>query len=199
MTAFEDGLWARLVDEHGADRVTLACAPKQTRKRPLVVGGSLTALAAISAAAVLAINAVTSAPPAYALTKHADGSITVTIHQLATAVRALNARFARMGIDEKVVPVKASCATPAAPPMSFVDPHLRANDTLTFTPGRKGLQPGYAGVLAAQQLPHGHIAMAMEWIKPPVPSCFSTPAYRLMKGGIKMYVPGHPALTLKGR
>lgn len=70
MTAFEDGLWARLVDEHDADGVTLSSSTKQTRGRPLVVGGSLVTLAAISAAGVLAITAATSAPSAYALTKH---------------------------------------------------------------------------------------------------------------------------------
>jgi hypothetical protein len=30
MTAFEDGLWARLVDEHDADRVSLGGASRAT-------------------------------------------------------------------------------------------------------------------------------------------------------------------------
>lgn len=195
MTAFEDGLWAWLVDEHDADRVTLVSAPKQTPKRPLLFGGSLTALAAISVAGVLTINAATSAPPAYALTENADGTITVTIHDLATAVPALNARFARMGIDETVVPVKASCAPRPNSPL-FVSPREKISDTLTFTPGRKYLDPGYSGVVAAEKLPNGEVAMAIEAIKPPVPNCLSTTAYRLQKTGVKNGIPVFKAIPV---
>jgi hypothetical protein len=52
MTAFDDGLWTRLVDEHGADRVTLGSVPKQRSKRPLLVGAS--AVGAVSVVGVLA-------------------------------------------------------------------------------------------------------------------------------------------------
>jgi hypothetical protein len=52
MTAFDDGLWARLVDEHGADRVALGPAHKPRARRPLVVGAS--GIAVAGAAGVLA-------------------------------------------------------------------------------------------------------------------------------------------------
>ena len=52
MTAFDDGLWARLVDEHGADRVVLGPAPQQRSRRPLLVG--VTGVAAASGAGVIA-------------------------------------------------------------------------------------------------------------------------------------------------
>jgi hypothetical protein len=52
MTAFDDGLWTRLVDEHDADRVALGSVPKQRSKRPLLVGAS--GVAAVSVAGVLA-------------------------------------------------------------------------------------------------------------------------------------------------
>jgi len=194
MTAFEDGLWNRLVDEHDADRVCLHVEPKQSSRRPLLVGGSLTALVVTAAAGTLALTAATTAPPAYALTQNADGSITVTINDLETATPALNARFAAMGIDETVVPVTASCPTngnasgfQGAP--LFVYPHAKTSDTLTFTPGKQYLAAGYTGVLAAEQLSDGEVAMAVEAIKPPVPSCFPTTAYRVQQTGTTNGVP----------
>ena len=52
MTAFEDGLWTRLVQEHDADRVALGSAPKQRSRRPLLVGAS--GVVAVTVAGVLA-------------------------------------------------------------------------------------------------------------------------------------------------
>ncbi len=56
MSAFDDGLWTRLVDEHDADRVALGSVParrsKRLRKRPLLLGAG--GLAALSVAGVLA-------------------------------------------------------------------------------------------------------------------------------------------------
>jgi hypothetical protein len=46
MTAFDDGLWARLVDEHQADRVALRPTPPQRKRRRLLVGVSGAAAAA---------------------------------------------------------------------------------------------------------------------------------------------------------
>ena len=52
MTAFDDGLWARLVDEHGADRVALGAVPQQRSRRRLLVGVS--GVVAASGAGVIA-------------------------------------------------------------------------------------------------------------------------------------------------
>jgi hypothetical protein len=198
MTAFEDGLWTRLVEEHDADRVALQPASEPSSKRPLLIGGGLTSLAAVTAAGVVALTAATSPPPAYALTQNPDGSITVTINDLESAVPALNARFAAMGIDETVVPVEASCPTtgdasqfPGVP--LFVAPQETTSDTLTFSVGHKYLEAGYTGVVAAEQLPDGEVAMAVGAIRPPVPSCFPTTAYRLRKTGTTNGIPSYQA------
>lgn len=52
MTAFDDGLWTRLVEEHQADRVALGPVPEQRSRRPLLVIVSW--VAAVSVAGVLA-------------------------------------------------------------------------------------------------------------------------------------------------
>jgi hypothetical protein len=52
MTAFDDGLWTRLVDEHRADRVAFGRIPEHSSRRPLLVGVS--GAAVVSLAGVLA-------------------------------------------------------------------------------------------------------------------------------------------------
>jgi hypothetical protein len=57
--------------------------------------------AALIAAALIAVLLLSSAgpttTPAYALTRHANGSITITINDLATGIPALNARMKALG------------------------------------------------------------------------------------------------------
>lgn len=176
MTSFDETLWDRLVTDHDADLVALAgSAPERRARRPVLLGGGAAAAAA-TVAAVLGINAATSAPPAYALTQNPDGSVSVTIHELSTAIPALNAEFAKMGINETVVPVTADC-----PPSREFRLHayasLSTSDTWTFQPQDTVRTPGWSGVLAAEQLPSGEIAVAQMVVQQPVPSCFSGVAY----------------------
>jgi hypothetical protein len=169
MSTFDDRLWAKLVDEHGADRVASRPSSARRRARPLMLTASATVVAAATLAVGLGFSATTSTPPAYALTHNTDGSVTVTLHDLTIAIPALNAKFALMGIDETVIPVKAGCSMPG-----LVDaPGATMTESLTITPGRKYLAPGYDGVLAAEQLPDGKVALSVGAMKPPLPKCFS--------------------------
>lgn len=184
MTAFEDALWTQLVDEHDADRVTLSGGPKRDHRRPTIVGGSLTVAAIAVATGVIALSG-TGAPPAYALTQNADGSFTVTIHDMSAAIPELNARFRQMGIDETVVPVETSCpAQPDNGPAQGlqVDDQETGDMTLTFNPKQSHLAPGFHGVLAAEQLPNGEFATVVGAYQT-VPSCFPTTAYKLVRVG----------------
>jgi hypothetical protein len=163
------GRRSRLLNRFGASR------------RPVAFAGAGAAFAAAAAVAVFLL-ASPATQPAYALTQNSDGSVTVTIHDVETAVPALNARFKAMGIDETVVPVEANCRSKAAPPL-FVDPKATTDQTLTFYRGHKYLAPGDHGVLAAEQLPNGQVAYAIAALTPPIPSCFPTTAYNLQKTG----------------
>jgi outer membrane murein-binding lipoprotein Lpp len=173
MTSFDESLWTRLVAEHDADLLTMETGGQRDAKRPLLLGGSALALAAATAAVVLAAGAASTAPPAYALTRNPDGSVTVTINELSTAAPALNAKFAEMGVDETVVPVEAGCPTTREFRLTAY-PQLHMTDQWTFQPDN--LQSGWKGVLAAEQLPNGEVAVAQMAIRPPVPSCFSNVA-----------------------
>lgn len=169
MGTFDEGLWARLVEQHGADRVVLSSAPRRLRARPMILKVSAAAVAAATLAVVLVLSATTSTPPAYALTRNANGTFTVTINDLTSAIPALNAKFAQLGIDETVIPVTAGCQQPGL--LNYAGATM--SESLTFSPGRKYLAPGYDGALAAEQLPNGKVAMLVGAFKPPLPSCFS--------------------------
>lgn len=181
MTEFENALWAHLVDEHGADTVALDNALGGHSRRPLLVGGGAATIAAATAAAVIGFGAAGGTTPAYAMTLNPDGSYTVTIDDVATAAPELNAKFAQLGIEETVVPVEANCAN--VNHFLFADPKMTMSQTLTFAPGRKWLYPGYTGVIAAEQLPNGEVAMMVGAIKPPVPSCYSSQAFSTQQIG----------------
>ncbi len=170
MGTFDEGLWARLVEQHSADRVVLSAAPPRRRARPMILKVSAAAVAAATLALVLALSATTSTPPAYALTRNTDGTFTVTIHDLISAIPALNAKFAQLGIDETVIPVTAGCQHSIG---LLNYPGATMSESLTISPGHKNLAPGYHGALGAEQLPNGKVALFVGAFKPPLPSCFS--------------------------
>ena len=174
MTAFEDGLWTRLVDEHDADRVTLATAPKQTHKRPLMIGGSLTTLAATSAAAVVAITTATSAPPAYALTPTGNGTYTLRINDIATAIPALNAKLKQLDINVTVIPVTTTCTAPNdGVPLVGGWPASTLNETIMLD--QANIPAGSQGVLAVYQSPSGGVDLDLGSVtgSDPLPPCLN--------------------------
>lgn len=174
MTAFEDGLWTRLVDEHDADRVTLATTPKQTHKRPVVIGGSLTTLAAMGAAAVVAITTAASAPPAYALTPTGNGTYTLKINDIAAAIPALNAKLKQLGINMIAIPVTTTCTAPNdGVPLVGGWPASTLNQTITLD--QANIPAGSQGVLAVYQSPSGGVDLDIGSVSGsgPLPPCLN--------------------------
>ena len=170
-----------LAAEHGADEVVsgrmraganLRSRVLQARRRRVVMTTSALGVIAASAAAVALLVSVTaSTQPAYALTRNPDGSITVTINDLQSAIPELNARLAAIGADETVIPITQSCHTRMAVPAY---PQSAASDKLTFTlhEGHKYLPPGFDGVLAAGYTSGGQLLVFIGAMKPPLPACF---------------------------
>jgi hypothetical protein len=78
----------------------LASPPRRSRRPTLrLVAASTTGLAAIATAAVLAVGATTGTPPAFAVTTHHDGSVSVKINRT-SSIAAVNRKLAAMGIHE---------------------------------------------------------------------------------------------------
>jgi hypothetical protein len=149
----------------------LGGANRQLRSRRVRSLIALPVVAAAAVAAVLITGAGTSTAPAYALTHNPDGSITVTLHDLTTGIPQLNAKFKQMGINETVIPVEANCTT-----LGLVAGPGSMDESVTLSPGHANLSPGDVGVLAAEELPDGQIAIGIGATRPPLPACFSPKA-----------------------
>jgi hypothetical protein len=122
----------------------------------------------VAAAATLALSATTSTP-AFAVTHHGDGSITVTLNDI-HAVAALNAELARQGIHARAVPVTAGC--PVHAPMVYMPVGTNPKTyTIELVPHQ--IPAGLIGVVAATETPSGRIEMAMGAMRPPAPRCLS--------------------------
>lgn len=169
VNSFEDAIWAHLVDQHGADRFEFRLPPEPKRRlRPGAVSAGATLLAAGIAAIVVFLTASAGPPPAYALTRVARGSYTVSIYDISRGVPALNAKFRQLGIRATVVPVKAGCN---APPVVQALPGLMSE---TVTISNRFIPAGSRAYIAAEKLPNGRIGVAQGRTTQPIPPCFPT-------------------------
>lgn len=112
MTKFADQLYEDLMREHGAELRSVpepgAAAVRSRRRaaRPAwLTAGLLTATAAAAGGFVLFGGA---ASPAYAVTRNANGTVSVAVKQ-ASAIDAANARLKAIGVRVVIVPVRAGC------------------------------------------------------------------------------------------
>lgn len=103
MSEFTDRLWRDLVREHGPTLV-LAERPQPDRdRRPRVLAGSTLGLAGVGAALVLTLGG-SAASPAFAVTAHRDGSVSVRIYRR-SGIAGANRKLAAMGIHKRLVAV----------------------------------------------------------------------------------------------
>jgi hypothetical protein len=134
-------------------------------------------LAAVAVATVvLVLGGTTATQPAYALVQHPDGSVTVTVHNLRTAERPLNARLAALGINERIIPISDTCPRSNFAFVYTVKrsqfPQLR----WTFTPSesRRYLETGDWGYIGIGRSDSGQLLLAQGAMRPPLPSCFNS-------------------------
>jgi hypothetical protein len=118
MSKFTDHLWRDLVREHGP-ALAHAARPepgRARRPRPRVLAGSTLGLAGVAAALTLGLTA-TASQPAFAVTRHHDGSVSVKINQR-SGIAGANRELAAMGIHERVMavsdgqPIPLNCMAP---------------------------------------------------------------------------------------
>ena len=122
MSKFADHLWRDLVREHGpalahADRPEPG---RSRRPRPRVLAGGTLALAGVGVALTLVLSA-TAGPPAFAVTRHDDGSVSVQINRK-SGIAGANRKLAAMGVHQRVMAVRddqslpLNCVAPGSGP-----------------------------------------------------------------------------------
>lgn len=193
MSRFEDELWTQLVRDHlpdaplAARTQTHARAPQPVRRRlidrPLALtAGSLTLLACVTAV-VVAFSA-SSSPPAFAITTHPGGAISITIRQI-SGITGVNRELARRGIPARAVRLRAiiyGCAHgheldgPTAP-YSAVAP-TSGFTGVTIFPSR--LPHGDAVLIGAAISANGNMQEASVLVRGQTPKCFSAAFLRTL-------------------
>jgi hypothetical protein len=152
----------------------------------LTVGGA-GALVAVgtAAAAVFATGALTTAPPAFAVTLTGN-RVTISLHEFG-ALHSLNARLAAENIPIRAVPVVKGCTATA----QIVGAHGPITRTLKAgsTSGAAGItivlkhRPPPGDTLVIAESRHGHSLLFPQKIEGPVPRCIGVrpalgPAFR---------------------
>jgi hypothetical protein len=150
-------------------------APTRKRRwrRPTLIVTPVV-VAAVVAAVVLITTAGPTTSKAYALTPNGNGSYTLTINDIATAVPQLNAAFERLGIHAKAIPVTADCVPEKG---TFVPPLMSSNNapptTESITLSNRNVPAGWTVYIAAEETPAG-VRLTLGSTAAPLPSCMNS-------------------------
>lgn len=199
MSNFEDQLWSQLVRERGeqmraAPRATAALASSVTAtrpateraprlRRPALLTGSAFGIAGLATAGVFAL---TSASPAFAVTKNPDGTVAISLSDISD-LSALNQKLAQDGVAVTAVPITASCTAAAAltNPSGESGPspqaHQDTSNVVTIDPSQ--IPSGDIGVLGASQTASGQVTLLFGDTTPPAPSCLNSAAFNRSQAG----------------
>lgn len=127
MTRFDDNLWREVEGKYGPE-LSEAAGPLHRRSRlrtPVIAGTSLGVVGG-SAAAVIVLTAASSSP-AFAVTRHRDGTVSVAIRRI-EGIPGANQRLAQLGIHARAVRVADGCQTPAPRALARVTVMTLARD-----------------------------------------------------------------------
>src|ERR1700761_4589248 len=108
MTRFSDDLFDDLMREHGPalTGMTVRTAPKRhLAARPVLLTAGAGGLAVAATVGTLVAG---GAAPAYAVTPHNDGTVTLAVYQQ-PGIAAANVKLHALGERVVVLPVKAGC------------------------------------------------------------------------------------------
>ena len=154
--------------------------------RPGLIAGIGAALAAGAAAIVIALGA-SSPTPAYAVTRHPDGQVTVTLN-LITSIGALNTKMEAMGLPVRAVPTVKGCHAPVRIIGPDHQPTGPATTLMVKPDGTHDRRPVYGRVISITLLPpvdpdrtfvlaagKTGFYLAGETVEGPAPACSASP------------------------
>src|SRR5215469_14005002 len=123
MTKFEDQLLGQLMAEHG-HRLRAVPRPEPARRRLRRPAWAAAGAAGVAAAVTAVVMALGSAPAyaAYSVTRHQDGTVTVSVNR-PSGVNGANVTLHAMGARVAVVPVRPGCPPIGSLPRPRPAPH----------------------------------------------------------------------------
>ncbi|MEH1125024.1 hypothetical protein [Micromonospora sp. CPCC 206061] len=153
MGKFEERLFGDLVQRHGgAISEAVRPAPRPSSVRPLwIAAGALTVAGSIA----IAVTGFGGNSPAFAVSKDADGVVTLSIKDI-RAVDAANAELRRIGAPVLAVPMTVDCKDTFEIDEGFVGEMSGtvasgSGDEGSVTVRTKGLRPGSTVLVAAKK------------------------------------------------
>ena len=179
MTKFADQLFTDLMQEHGSTLAqTRPPAPRRhiaSRRTLIATGTGFVAVAATGGG----LTAAGGGTPAYALTTHPNGTVTLDVYR-ESGIAGINTKLHQLGDGQVfVVPVEPGCPPPAPPAVSTIGVEItvgasRSSDG-SVTVDAQGIPAGdilvVGFVTTANETYGGSIITS-----PPAPSCISLPA-----------------------
>jgi len=188
MSSFSDQLFHDLMREHGPalQAAGLTAPGRSTRRHHLRRGAWLAGGAGTLAVGITAsLAAFGGTSQAYAITPHADGTVTVALTDL-SGVTGANIALHKLGTRVVVVPVKAGCPPLASLPEPAGSPgkasgSVRADTAAggakdgSITVQAKGIPAGELLVIAVENASYG-TTLAARLTAPPAPACVTMPA-----------------------
>ena len=141
MSEFEDNLWAEVLRERGDELARAGRPGRRARRltRPQLLTGTTVGAAAVATAAALLLSASTS-PPAFAVSRNPDGTVTVKLLRPSGVVLA-NKKLAAMGVPAQIAadakaPPTIVCPRGVARTVTFDPARIHARRVLVIIPGR---------------------------------------------------------------
>jgi hypothetical protein len=184
MTKFADQLYTDLMQQHGpalAGTRPPAASPRRLASRRVVLAAGAGGLAvAATAGALVAVGGT----PAYALTTHPDGTVSLAVYQ-ASGIAQANAKLRDLGDRVVVVPVRAGCPAitslraPAVPVHGPIAVQGTTSAGGVTTVKARGIPAGDILVVGTEITTHGRdsvSATASKLTSAPAPGCVSMPA-----------------------
>lgn len=182
MTKFADQLLTDLMDEYrpALQRIQPPARPgprRLARRRPVWLAAGGASLAGAAAAAVALLG---GAAPAYAVTSHPNGTVTVAISR-PDGIPGANARLHALGDSVVVVPVRAGCPVLGSLPQPSPAQPGRLTTGVqssggSVTVAARGIPAGDTLVLGAATVPGGGMTLGGQLTTGPAPGCVSLPA-----------------------
>jgi hypothetical protein len=178
MTKFADQLFDDLMQEHGSTLARTSPPPPRRQfaaRRTLLATGGVAVAVAATAGGLLASGGGT---PAYALTTHPNGTVTLDVYQT-SGYAGINAKLHQLGDGQVVVvPVEPGCPRPAPPAVSVLGTKISVGSTRSrdgsVTVNAQGIPAGDILVVGFVTTGNGSYGGG-EITSPPAPSCISLP------------------------
>jgi hypothetical protein len=181
MTSFEDQLFADLMEEYrpALQRLDRPAASAGTRRVPARRAAWLTGVATAGGAAAAGVLLLSGSTPAYAVTQHPNGTVTVSITK-PTGVQPANAKLRVLGDPVVLVPVGRDCPTITSLPKGRIAPAGTIRGVVSdiggaITVNVHGIPAGDIMIIAARTQPDG-MQLIGALTSGPAPRCISLPS-----------------------